>query len=757
MPGTCALCLAAALGAGPASAQQVENLPATCTPLQEAVWNQIVTHQLGVSARDATADRRYIGPLANYKKGAGFRRGQLGGRNWFPADVVKRTLCGTLDRFELFYTSVSDHEADFHPFVEPAPPYDYLSSDVAFIADEPRTTYGEITLPNGPTGIWRNPPWFNLIDKRSLFGSTLVPSPRSEGGLAGSPFCMYGPWVFEDFHANQPEIHPAQQLWWRVKDSDEVRWLVAQDVSNRFSKEMWYCDVAGDTSDANCDGTRPADFVAWAPPSVSGEALVAYDLSATAPEERFLNVFLQRSDKPGPSGPAQQETRRFRVPGGVSQLTVTHPPNADSRMDATTGMAVGFQTKDECVTAAGDRILAYVAVRVVIDRGSAREGFAQVGFRHKSLRALPWPGENGSASPPTPPAIVETPDEALRYEQGRLVVDWSPPRDLRGRQLTLTTSAGEVGIERSSKGTFALPLRGGAEPIAARLDGRTFEFPKVRLEANFKSATSTAPDRARTELRVAYGSTRRLRGESLAESLNDRLSARHWKANGTLDLSWHHDRFDRVFGTAQCFDARLEATHTSEGGDSAEPIAVVDTDRCAPPGPADAVPVRVCASRRNLGCQWMPDERIVDVRIVARQGYRGLVTLTATPVDPFGVSAAPATRRVTFPYRPRSTLDRLIAEAAEEAGLTEPALRELGALSRAGYGPVGDELDLGTGICGARERRARLLVLFARYVAADGGGPADDKRMRDLARQLRETSPVDDPCEASMRTRARRR
>lgn len=749
----------ASLGSGRlATAQEVAAAPPACTPLQEAVWTRIATEQLGLAARDATADRRYVGPLANFKKGAGFRRGALGGRNWYPADVVKRTLCGQLDRLELFHTSFTDHEADFHQFIDPFPPYQYLSSDVAPIATAPRSTYGEITLPGE---IWRNPPWFNLPTHHTLMDSRVVPSPRKDGGLDGSPVCIYGPWVFEDFHANQPEIHPAQQMWWRVASKDEIRWLVAQDVSNRFHREMYYCDVAGAAKEEICDATRPKDFVAWAPPSLAGEALLAYELDATTPESRQLTVFLDRSDGVGPGAPVVQDTRRFEVPGGVSQLTVSHPPNPERAEGATlnaTRMSVSFQTQDECVSATRKGVLGYVTVRVVLDREQAARGFAQVGVRGLPRR-IAWPEEgqpgDGTSKEPLPP-IIATPGAALHPRGGVLYVDWVPPSGT-GDVLTLTGPDGSQQIAKS-RGAFELPLLGVRGPLTVLADGRSFRIPEVRLEANFKPIGAKAGAQSvTTGLRVAYGSTRDKGGEQLAEDLNDRLSGWHWEPSRTFSLAWHHKRFYGLFGNAKCFEARLSATVTPEGGDEA---AVEVQETCDGSRPAAGTPVRVCALQRSQGCQWAANDQIVDVRVDAQRDFRGLVTLTATATDPFGNSSEPAARRIGLPYSAGNTLDRLVADMAGAAGLQDGgALRRLGDLSRSGPGSASSELDLGTGICGARERRARLLMLFARYVAVDGGGNADYQRLLRLAQNLRSTPQDDGACRdaAAARPTAKRR
>jgi hypothetical protein len=435
----------------------------------------------------------------------------------------------------------------------------------------------------------------------------------------------------------------------------------------------------------------------------------------------------------------------------LSQLTVGHPPNTQQSGDGVTGMSVVFQTRDECVASTPDRILGYVAVRVVVNRGSAREGYAQVGLRGRPRRT-DWPKPQPAGQATFTP-FVGVEKASLRRSGGVLFGGWRP-----GGTEDLLTLSGPAGTEqiRRRDGAFDVPFLGRPGPLEAQLGGRKFKVPQVRLEANFKGfyRWRMGEPSVRTDLRVAYGSTREMGGELLGEQLNETLVDTSWMREA--DVARNRARFRRVFGDDGCFQARLSATATpSEGGAIDVPV---EEGNCTGSVPATGPPVRVCAMDRDQGCHWFLFDEIVDVQVRARPGFRGTVRLDAVATDPFGTASAATARRISFPLTQESSLNRLLEEAAAAADLPSVAeLHRLADLSRSGPAAAADALDLGTGICGARERKARIVLLFARYVAADGGGSDDYNRVQALARELGAMEDAVDPCSDALARRARRR
>ena len=83
----------------------------------------------------------------------------------------------------------------------------------------------------------------------------------------GKKMCVYGPWIYDKGHCCQPEIHPAEQLWWNnpIEDGKKYNLNVLCDASRRF----WWRDQMD-------DGTK---LRPWAAPPVKGLFAIAFEVS----------------------------------------------------------------------------------------------------------------------------------------------------------------------------------------------------------------------------------------------------------------------------------------------------------------------------------------------------------------------------------------------------------------------------------------------------------------------------------------------
>jgi hypothetical protein len=82
----------------------------------------------------------------------------------------------------------------------------------------------------------------------------------------GKPIAVYGPWVYDRGHCHQPEIHPAEQIWWTVGGVYHLN--VFADASGRFS---WRWQMAGDDP---LRKLRP-----WAAPPIIGTFAIAFEVA----------------------------------------------------------------------------------------------------------------------------------------------------------------------------------------------------------------------------------------------------------------------------------------------------------------------------------------------------------------------------------------------------------------------------------------------------------------------------------------------
>lgn len=215
--------------------------------LDEQHWTFVQGEQLGVSVADPVGHR--IGPANALRTGVG--------QNWYPVDVFKHVLVGTIDGYQ-FFDGVGD-EADWNIFIDPSPAFSFIRNDALTNTDPDelhRSSTGEILVEAEVTpdeNFFNNP-----------FFPRSGPSP-----LVGRDIGVYGPWVQEEAHGMRPEIHPSEALWWRdVRQEGSAtlstyHLLVVQDDSNRFD--------------------RPGNFASeivrpWAKPPITTEFRIAVNL-----------------------------------------------------------------------------------------------------------------------------------------------------------------------------------------------------------------------------------------------------------------------------------------------------------------------------------------------------------------------------------------------------------------------------------------------------------------------------------------------
>jgi hypothetical protein len=216
--------------------------------------------------------------------------------NWFPADTVRRTACGTDPRWSYFWHAFSGDERDLHPWVDGLEGFSHLvgsknrvlvggkALDLAACREvygeaaggERSCLYGEVTPPQGFER------WFcggrgGDCRRHLLASPRTVPPDLAEPEVA----CVYGPWVLERAHDLRPEIHPAEVLWVR-KAHDHGHWTFAlvPDDSGRFRKDKHFERGAKAGGWKPWSRDRPVEL--WVAFSFPASSPVAFDLSVKA-------------------------------------------------------------------------------------------------------------------------------------------------------------------------------------------------------------------------------------------------------------------------------------------------------------------------------------------------------------------------------------------------------------------------------------------------------------------------------------------
>ena len=193
-----------------------------CGEQHGARWSNVRDHQFLV-LDDSQDTTRFLGlpalPVIAATDGV---------HKWIPKDIVKHSLCGTLDHVGFFHNITAEY--DWDNYIKPAPAWKAFAQHPAAEPCEQdrqaRCVSAEITPP--PRLRLDNAWWDWSTHSCSLVNRNI---------------CVYGPWVGDGGHGNRPEIHPAQALWWREAEGRHKQWpepsdpafvLLVQDGSARF-------------------------------------------------------------------------------------------------------------------------------------------------------------------------------------------------------------------------------------------------------------------------------------------------------------------------------------------------------------------------------------------------------------------------------------------------------------------------------------------------------------------------------------------
>ena len=331
---------------------RLADVPA-CSDEQHAVWERAVGSSQGVIGRDP------------YGEGIGFaaedKQIVISFANWFPVDGNKHTLCGPVERFEV-YDGLGD-EIDHNHFVVPNPAHHFILEEALSSIDEddvhdcagPNDCLESEVTPDG--GFFGNP-WFSRHANLPAGASSL---------LTGREGCFYGPWVIEWAHGDRPEIHPSELIWWKSEGAgpkDLFRLFVLQDDSHRF--------------------------VRWALPPMDGEFRIAFETPADGPlqtydifeEDPWKRQVVTSQHPPSLWDADDDATHRLVVDG--RPLIV-----ADEKQSRDDDIGVRFQE----LCQEGGRLRGYVALRTRVGFDmSGNEGFHSLRVEHAPV----GPGPSGA-------------------------------------------------------------------------------------------------------------------------------------------------------------------------------------------------------------------------------------------------------------------------------------------------------------------------------------------------------------------------
>lgn len=642
--------------------------PAACSANQLRAWEWAAERQLGAAVADTREADRWIGPFANRKKASFLDAGEAGGRNWFPADVYRRTVCGGLTKFTLYDTAWTGPEDDFHIHLAPDAPFSYALDELRPVTSKDEI-YGEITLPRAASLF---SPHFRLAAVDSFRSAPVVSPTWPTGNGTSHGVCMYGPWVTEEWHDSQPEIHPAEAYW--LRDGATLHAFFARDASDRFQRERYFCPSDGLPRD--CEVRLPAAFRPWAASSARQTILVPYELSLGRPEARSLSVVMRRRNG-GQALDIANDAVRYAHAAGTSTLTFPRVTNA-----AAAGAYVYHVSERDCVATRGGSlsVLGYIAVAIGLDGGPGNEAFAHVEMSGQMTDAnYTRPARSGPATAaPAAPAIDI---RSLRYEGG------TPRPRLTG------ALAGQTDAPRRQ----ILPLD---------------DFSRVAFRGRFKPVDDYAADRFEVDLQAYYEAP----DEDLASYLNAALAGSPAGPGDTAEA--RRERYARVFGSQFGFDVAVRAEFNGQALD-------VGPCRRASPGAGSLI---VCVEDQRGAGEFHMGNEAVDIVVRQGPGAGGQLRLAAGLRDPFGSTFDLPAVLLPIPWSAAALDPDGLLKADVEAIVAQASLTtdQFAALRRglgesgyaAGTGHAASELPY-VAPCDERARRARLFWLAARAFSRD--------------------------------------
>ena len=178
---------------------------------------------------------------------------------WFPVDGYKKTFCGIIDDYFVFDgkpAPFSDNDDDMNLNLVPQPNsiFQTMLRNMWPIAG--RKKADALGIP-GNRQIIESISFGHVqaeIDvEDNTFKNHIYPG-KNTAPKKTDYLCAFGPYVMDKDHGYKPEIHPAEQLWWKKANGrNAVYYLTAMcDVSDRFDDKHNF-----DTDDGQISFSKP--------------------------------------------------------------------------------------------------------------------------------------------------------------------------------------------------------------------------------------------------------------------------------------------------------------------------------------------------------------------------------------------------------------------------------------------------------------------------------------------------------------------
>lgn len=338
---------------------------ANCSTQQISFHTDVQTKYLGVWGINPSVPSTYWLKGTN-KFGSGLDIGNVVDafteNNWHPLRVPKQIMVGNINSFGVHSWGT---ESDWNIHISPSQDFESLMTTAleriyANTDEWMRTADGRYTIEAEitPPTYGRNNPWFNNITAKTY--------------LQNKQVGVYGPFVAERLHGYRPEIHPAEQIWWKENDNTTVLLLVA-DASFRFDEMSDYSEQGAIGDPKPWSLSREQESLIKIPFSVNpSRQATAYSIINLMGRQGYYN---SASYPDATSGTTHAISYR-----GKDVLTVFESSEL--------GQYVGISFEDVCYNASQNLLQGFIILKTAIGNGGDyNHGFVAMQIDKKEFAA----------------------------------------------------------------------------------------------------------------------------------------------------------------------------------------------------------------------------------------------------------------------------------------------------------------------------------------------------------------------------------
>ena len=266
-----------------------------------STWNTAVTKQLGIIGSDYNGKENIGSACFERAAEAIYIPNNL--NFWYPQHrpseanaaikFYKRTLIGIIDgrqkpEVQNINEQYNDYDINIH--ILPNPDYTYLITD----AHKPEMSTKQWIKEVASNASIKHP-WVTYIDgcpNKFVTVEAEVDSKKAVNdrlntlvnGRLNKQIGVYGPWIWDEGHCHQPEIHPSEQVWWNdIVNNQKIYTL---NLFCDASKRYWWRHQMD-------DGTKPKP---WGAPPIKGTFAIAFEvnigngITANSGEQKIYEV-----------------------------------------------------------------------------------------------------------------------------------------------------------------------------------------------------------------------------------------------------------------------------------------------------------------------------------------------------------------------------------------------------------------------------------------------------------------------------------